>query len=196
MQGQNVATAVRRPTASLAALRLPIRDAADLRWLLQGDYEGDLGLKSRQGDLQDFLELQTVQEKRYARKPVELDERVLATATRFGALRRRWAMLDALHQQVLTALYGETRRVLPEWGDLGPVVVRLRRAHDLHQRSAARSKPIESWLARLPSRGAQIATAGEIRRAAESRVEAASRAWLDSRARGRASAVRGVVRAS
>ena len=173
--------------AALAALRLPLRDAADLRWLLQGDYEGDLGLKSRQGDLQDFLELQTVQERRYARKPVELDERILVTAGRLASLRPRWAAVDPVQQEVLRVMYGETRRVLPEWGDLGPLVVCLKRAYELHARSSARARPIESWLAKLPQKGTQIAVAGELRRLAEQRLHAANRAWLETLTRGRPS---------
>jgi hypothetical protein len=185
--GHNATNAPRPITTALAQLRLPVRDAADLRWLLQGDYEGDLGLKSRQGDLQDFLELQTVQERRYARKPVELDERILKTAGRLGALRRRWAVVDPSQQGVLQAFYGETRRVLPEWGDLGPIIVRLKRAHELHARSPARDRPLESWLAKLPSRGTQVTVAGELRRLAEQRLQAANRAWLETWARVRPS---------
>lgn len=167
----------------LASLRLSPLDAADLRWYLLGDYAGDLGIRSNIGPTLEFLELQAVRD-RPSHKPVELDEGILRVAGRLRRLARRWEALDPHAQAVLRAAYGGTRRTLPEWGDLGPLLplsARVRAAYGL----AKSTRSLEAWLARLVVRPAAAALVADLRRCVESQLVSACRAWEATRRRQR-----------
>lgn len=144
----------------------PLRQ--DLTWLLHGDYRGDLGVRAiAYREHLDGGPLTTT-----------MDERMIDAATRFKRLTRRWAALAPEHQRTLTTYYGpaSVRRVLPEWGSLGGLVLSRPLAHAEHRRSGT-TKHVVTWLARLPVRPAMAGTYRKIRDDAQTALDSARAAW-------------------
>lgn len=155
------------------ALRtLPESDpyAADLRWYLQGDWRGDMGVRAIQyHDFIDGTEPATVP-----------DESLLIAAARYRRLRDRWNRVPPEHQAVLQAYYGETRRILPEWGmSIGPVVLLSPVTRALHRESGM-AKPLVPWLASLAARKSSVAYV-RIFNSAVKRLRDAQDAWVRAR---------------
>lgn len=176
----------------LASLRLAPRDAADLRWLLLRDYEGDLGVRSPLGLQLDAARAALprspsphphavyVPDTHDRRRIVDLSDEVLAAARRLRALERRWAALELPHRSTLRSLYGETRPSLPEWGDVGPLVLDSPVARTAHEHSGDK-RPLDAWLARIVTRPAKSLLVAQLRTRAEVRLVAACRAWERTR---------------
>lgn len=137
--------ALRRTTATLVSTHDPI--AQELRWFLQRDYEGDLGVRSSLA-----LQIETIQLGGYrdstSRACLDLSDTILEAATRLRRLEARWAQLSRWHQDVLWCVYGLPKRRLSEYGELGTLVlflaVRAQRDADTAQ--------LERWLSRLKGR--------------------------------------------
>jgi hypothetical protein len=172
---------------TLASLRLSPPDAADLRWLLLRDYEGDLGVKSGLGPMLDHAARMVHATKTENPHVMELheppafrrwdvDETVIRAASRLRRLLAQWSALDPGHRLALSLVYASTRRELPEWGDLGPLVLRSDVAIAAHERSKS-PRSLEAWLARLNARPAVAKTTAAIRRDADTRLHDACRAW-------------------
>lgn len=148
--------------------------AQELRWLLQRDYEGDLGIKSSFED-----QIRAIQLGGHRTDSVrhDMSERMIEAATRLRRLEARWDRLAEEHRLVLRCVYGLTRRVLPDFGELGPLVLLRARAHNDY-RAARGGRDLVSWLSSL--RGRQHQLYERIRDDARACLEDARRAWQDT----------------
>lgn len=148
--------------------------AQELRWLLQRDYEGDLGIKSSFED-----QIRAIQLGGHRADSVrhDMSERMIEAATRLRRLEARWDRLAEEHRLVLRCVYGLTRRVLPDFGELGPLVLLRARAHNDY-RTARGGRDLVSWLSSL--RGRQHQLYERIRDDARACLEDARRAWQDT----------------
>lgn len=150
---------------------------ADLQYLLLRDYEGDLGVRSSFGAMVSVLESggHSGRDLTY-----DLTDDILDAAARLRRLSRRWAALPEAHQRTLRTHYGATRRVLPEWGDLGWLVLSRPLCHAEHADSKT-DKHIVAWLSRLPVRPAMRPVYQRIRTDAMTALDSARAAWAATR---------------
>lgn len=179
-------TAPNARTTSLGSVRdatptvgLDARSADELRWYLFADYEGDVGYRSNLGPTIEILRLGAVLEKP-SYKPVNMDDAMLDAAEKLGKLEDRWAALTDEQRFSLRQVYQVTRRVLPEWGELGRLVILRPLAHAEYAKSGDK-KSIVSWLAKLPVRTTLKPTYDRVRNDAESALRAACDAWHRTR---------------
>lgn len=144
--------------------------AQELRWYLQRDYEGELGVRSSMA-----LQLETIQlggRRANARKLVDLSDSILHAATKLRLLEQRWRALTDEHRDVLWCVYGRTRRHLPEYGELGTLVLFLAHKKGLF---FVEGRPVTAWLSRL--KGRESARYLRIRDDAQAALDKAREAW-------------------
>lgn len=164
-----------------------VPDEPDLCWYLLGDCRGDLGVRSIQGALQDTLERGTVGTDGNT-NPLAAEDALIAlidrgVVRRYARIDRRWRTMMTAHRRTLTAVYGTTRRDLPEWGAIGLLVLTRPCAGRYHA-SSGTDWSLAPWLARL---GARRDTAAAIHAAilddAHAALDRAIDAWRATGAR-------------
>lgn len=170
---------------------LNARDVDDLRWFLLREHEGDVGVRSNFGPMLNRLEANASRKKvplkRWGRtmlvhessawRAYDVDEAVLAAASRLRRLTWLWDHLAPEHRTTLSSLYAETRAPPREWGAIWWLVRTLPTARELHRKAKVKAD-LDAWLTRLPSRPAAALLATRLRMDADALVDTAGRAWL------------------
>ena len=171
----------------LAQLRPDPVDEADLRWYFN-ESDGDMGLKSSFGPMVARLEAPL---SRGGALILELDERKIAAASRARTVRRALESLQPQQAQTLREAY-TTRPDHPQrpdalrrWRELAGLVDGSEVALTAWRRSGSK-RTLTEWLERIVRPQASTtarASALELRREAEARLQGAMRAYSAARKR-------------
>lgn len=168
-------------------------DRRALRWFLQGDYLGDVGVTSnfdamiRQAEYRakckppvyDYdarVPPQQFMPVRETRSTTPVDEsRVVEVGRRVSPIYRRWNRISRKHQIVLWLVVVGKREYEP-LGDAGPVVMYLRSTYATYKLSRS-SLPIQQWVDKMAKTASAYEFITKLRHEAERHIAQAFVAW-------------------